>query len=379
MAYKILIIDLENENTRLEYVEDEISNFYLGGLGLSYYYLSQNPKTNPFMVFTSAIISYPNPICKYIIMAKDESGNISYGTLGGNFSYYLKTNSYDGLVLLGKAKDKKEIFIDANTFIRNYEKEKEPSFQNLKEKYGQDISSIYISKSAIKGDKLSRLRVDEYQGISRGLANILLAKNVVSINVKKNNLREIKTPKIYEENPNRNCPGCLLGCFEKRYEKKGNIFSTSEINSTSENQKLEEIKKILDAYGIDIFALSRSIEFAYENLNHIYKFKNLQAETLDMICKNIVEDKREEIYKDLIKGRDFLAEKYGIETTSKKTKNKNSNIDIIDSAGLCLFAVNPKDLSNISQTINKLSDKNYSEDDLENLINEIEKIKSSLK
>lgn len=379
MAYKILIIDLENENTRVEYVEDEISNFYLGGLGLSYYYLSQNPKTNPFMVFTSAIISYPNPLCKYIIMAKDESGNISYGTLGGNFSYYLKTNSYDALVLLGKAKDKKEIFINANTFIRNYEKEKEPSFLNLKEKYGQDISSIYISKSAIKGDKLSRLRVDQYQGISRGLANILLAKNVVSINVKKNNLREIKAPQIYEENPNRNCPGCLLGCFEKRYEKKGNIFSTSERNSISENQKLEEIKKILDAYGIDIFALSKTIEFIYENLNHIYKFKNLQAESLDTICKNIVKDKREEIYKDLAKGRDFLAEKYGIKTTSKKTKNKNSNIDIIDSAGLCLFAVNPKDLSNIRKTINKLSGKNYSEDDLENLINEIEKIKSSLK
>lgn len=379
MAYKILIIDLENENTKVEYVEDKISNLYLGGLGLSYYYLSQNPKTNPFMVFTSAIISYPNPICKYIIMAKDESGNISYGTLGGNFSYYLKTNSYDALVLLGEAKDKKEIFIDANAFIRNYEKEKEPSFQNLKEKYGEDISSIYISKSAIKGGELSRLRVDEYQGISRGLANILLAKNVLSINVKKNDLREIKTPQIYEKNPNRNCPGCLLGCFEKRYERKENIFSTNEKNSISENQKLEGIKESLDAYGIDIFALSKAIEFAYENLNHIYRFKNLKAESLDTICKNIVKDKREEIYKDLAKGRDFLAEKYGIKTTKKKTNNKNPNIDIIDSAGLCLFAVNPKDLSNIRKTINKLSSKNYSENDFLNLINEIEKIKSSLK
>lgn len=377
MAYKILIIDLENEKTKVEYIEDEISNFYLGGLGLSYYYLSQNPKTNPFMVFTSAIISYPNPICKYIIMAKDESGNISYGTLGGNFSYYLKTNSYDALVLLGKAKDKKEIFIDTNTFIRNYEKE--PSFQNLKEKYGEDISSIYMSKSAINGDELSRLRVDDYQGISRGLANILLAKNVVSINVKKNNLREIKTPQIYEENSNRNCHGCLLGCFEKRYERKENIFSTNEKNSISENQKLEEIKKILDAYGIDIFALSKAIEFAYENLNHIYKFKNLKAETLDTICKNIVKDKREEIYKDLAKGRNFLAEKYAIKTTKKENKNKNPNIHIIDSAGLCLFALNPKDLSNIRKTINKLSGKNYSDSDLENLINDIKKIKSSLK
>lgn len=379
MAYKILIIDLENENTKVEYVEDEISNFYLGGLGLSYYYLSQNPKTNPFMVFTSAIISYPNPICKYIIMAKDESENISYGTLGGNFSYYLKTNSYDALVLLGEAKDKKEIFIDGEVFINNFEKSHDLSFLATRKKYGQDISYIYISKSAIKGDELSRLRLDQYQGISRGLANILLAKNVVSINVKKNNLREIKTPQIYEENSNRNCPSCLLGCLEKRKDKKENIFSTSERNSISENQKLEEIKKILDAYGIDILALSKAIEFAYENLNHIYKFKNLKAETLDTICKNIVKDSREEIYKDLAKGRNYLSEKYAIKTTKKETKNKNPNIHIIDSAGLCLFAVNPKDLSNIRKTINKLSGKDYSESDLENLINEIKKIKSSLK
>lgn len=379
MAYKILIINLENENTRVEYVEDKISNFYLGGLGLSYFYLSQNPKTNPFMIFTSAIISYPNPLCKYTIMAKDGSGNISYGTLGGNFSYYLKTNSYDALVLFGKAKDKKEIFIDSEVFINNFEKSHDLSFLALRKKYDQDISSIYISKSAIKGDELSRLRIDQYQGISRGLANILLAKNVLSINVKKNDIREIKTPQIYEENPNRNCPGCLLGCFEKRYEKKENIFSTSEKNSTSENQKLEKIKKILDAYGIDIFALSKTIEFAYENLNHIYKFENLKAETLDIICKNIVKDNREEIYKDLAKGRNYLAEKYAIKTTKKKTNNKNPNIDIIDSAGLCLFALNPKDLSNIRKTINQLSGKNYSENDFLNLINEIEKIKSSLK
>lgn len=379
MAYKILIIDLENENTRVEYVEDEISNFYLGGLGLSYYYLSQKPKTNPFMVFTSAIISYPNPICKYIIIAKDGSGNISYGTLGGNFSYYLKTNSYDALVLLGKAKEKKEIFIDSEVFINNFEKSHDLSFLALRKKYGEDISSIYISKSAMMGDEISRLRLDQYQGISRGLANILLAKNVLSINVKKNDLREIKTPQIYEENSNRNCPGCLLGCLEKRKDKKDNIFSTSERNTISENQKLEEIKKILDAYGIDIFALSKTIEFAYENLNHIYKFKNLKAETLDTICKNIVKDNREEIYKDLAKGRNYLSEKYAIKTTKKETKNKNPNIDIIDSAGLCLFAVNPKDLSNIRKTINKLSGKNYSDSDLENLINDIKKIKSSLK
>ena len=53
-------------------------------------------------------------------------------------------------------------------------------------------------------------------------------------------------------------------------------------------------------------------------------------------------------------------------------------LKIIDSAGMCLFATNPKDLSNIVNTINEISNLNYSTCDVENLIKEIGKLESSL-
>lgn len=45
---------------------------------------------------------------------------------------------------------------------------------------------------------------------------------------------------------------------------------------------------------------------------------------------------------------------------------------------MCLFATNPKDLSNIVNTINELSNLNYSIDNVKNLIKEIGKLESSL-
>ena len=45
---------------------------------------------------------------------------------------------------------------------------------------------------------------------------------------------------------------------------------------------------------------------------------------------------------------------------------------------MCLFATNPKDLSNIVNTINELSNLNYSIDDVKNLIKEIGQLESSL-
>ena len=45
---------------------------------------------------------------------------------------------------------------------------------------------------------------------------------------------------------------------------------------------------------------------------------------------------------------------------------------------MCLFATNPKDLSNIVNTINELSNLNYSTCDVKNLIKEIGKLESSL-
>ena len=101
---------------------------------------------------------------------------------------------------------------------------------------------------------------------------------------------------------------------------------------------------------------------------------------MDNITKKIVSDKKDEIYSDLACGRKYLEKKYKIKSLSNK-KRKNIPKDylkIIDSAGMCLFATNPKDLSNIVNTINEISNLNYSTCDVENLIKEIGKLESSL-
>lgn len=383
--YKILLVDLCNKKTKVQYVDKKISNFYMGGFGLGLWWLNENKEIyNPFMVFSSSLIDFKNPINKFIILTKNKENKIKSTSMGGNFSYYLKSSSYDGLVLYKKSENPCEIFIDGDKVLFNEieEMENSNSLKNkyLKEKYGEDTSSIYITESALRRDYLSRLIEDEYRGCSKNIGNFLLEKNIFSITVKNNNLIGIKTPDIFEKNENRICKDCLLGCFSKRISKRESIFSVKETYNENEIYKINLIKNRLDEYGIDLFGLSNAIEFAYKNLNHIYNFKNLSLENLDEISKNIVDKNRKEIYTDLSNGIKYLEKKYGLESEEKKNKKNKfkENTKIIDSAGLCLFSVDPNDLSNIAKTINKISNSSYSENDLENLSEKIEKLEISL-
>lgn len=383
--YKILLVDLCNKKTKVQYVDKKISNFYMGGFGLDLWWLNENNDIeNPWMIFSSSLIDFKNPINKFIILTKNKENKIKSTNMGGNFSYYLKSSSYDGLVLYEKSENPCEIFIDGDKVLFNdiEEMENSNSLKNkyLKEKYGEDTSSIYITESALRGDYLSRLIEDEYRGCSKNIGNFLLEKNIFSITVKKNNLREIKTPNIFEKNENRVCKYCLLGCYSKKISKRESIFSEKETYNENEIYKLKKIKNRLDEYGIDLFGLSNAIKFAYENLNHIYNFKNLGLDELEKISKDLVDKNRKEIYTDLSNGVKYLEKKYGIEIEKKKkSKNKfKENAKIIDSAGLCLFSVDPNNLSNIKDTINKISNSSYSEKDLKDLSEKIEKLEISL-
>lgn len=383
--YKILLLDLEKKKYEIEYIDKKNKNFYMGGFALSLFFLNKNKDfKNPWMIFTSSIIEYKNPISKFIIMGKNNSGKIFYKNMGGNFSYFLKSNSYDGLVLLNKSDFPVEIYIDKDKILFNENSNKNhlnsSTFNYLRKKYGDNLSSIYITNSTIKKDNLARLVEDKYRGCSKNLSNLLYEKNVISISVKKNNLRKINIPSIFKNNPNRQCDGCILGCFDKKFHEKENLFSIKNSYNDYDLEKLNKIKTRLDEYGIDIYGLSKSIEFSYKYLNHIYKFENLNIDQLDNITKKIVSDKKDEIYSDLACGRKYLEKKYKIKSLSdKKRKNiPKDYLKIIDSAGMCLFATNPKDLSNIVNTINELSNLNYSIDDVKNLIKEIGKLESSL-
>lgn len=383
--YKILLLDLEKKKYEIEYIDKKTKKFYMGGFALSLFFLNKNKNfKNPWMIFTSSIIEYKNPISKFIIMGKNNSGKIFYKNMGGDFSYFLKSNSYDGLALLNKSDFPLEIYIDKDRILFNENSNKNHSnsstFNYLRKKYGDNSSSIYITNSTIKKDNLARLVEDKYRGCSKNLSKLLYEKKVISISVKKNNLRKINSPLIFKTNPNRQCDGCILGCFDKKSHEKENLFSVKNSYSEDDLEKLNKIKNRLDEYGIDIYGLSKSIEFSYKYLNHIYKFENLNIDQLDNITKKIVSDKTDEIYSDLACGRKYLEKKYKIKSLSdKKRKNiPKDYLKIIDSAGMCLFATNPKDLSNIVNTINEISNSNYSTCDVKNLMQKIEQLESSL-
>lgn len=384
--YKILTIDLKEKSYTLDTIDKNIAKSYMGGLGLAYYYLDKNKFIESlWMIFTSAIIKFNNPISKYEILAKDNLGEISYASMGGNFSYFLKTNAYDAIILINKSYQLVDILIGGDRILFNEVSDKSSFFNSdslayFRDLYGEDISSLYITKSAIREDKLARLIEDKYRGTSHGLEKLLFDKNVRSISVKKNNKSVLGLPKIYEKNPNRICKTCPLGCYFKKANKKSSIFDKKGSYTDYENKLLQKIVNNLDEYGIDLFSLSDSIKFAYKYLNDIYNFKDLSLENLYDISLKITADNREIIYRDLANGVSFLKEKYDIKDfkDKKKFKNFNQYMDIIDSAGLCLFATDPKDLSKIVLTINKLSSYKYKEQELEALNKKIQNLKNSL-
>ena len=77
--YKILLLDLEKKKYEIEYIDKKTKNFYMGGFALSLFFLNKNKNfKNPWMIFTSSIIEYKNPISKFIIMGKNDSGLMDY-------------------------------------------------------------------------------------------------------------------------------------------------------------------------------------------------------------------------------------------------------------------------------------------------------------
>ena len=382
--YKILIIDLKKREYSVEIVDNDISDFFIGGYGIGLWWLSEHTDvSNPLMIFTSGISDKANPIYKYIIMTKTSKGKIEYGNMGGNFGSFLKSNDYDGLIILNNSNSLVDIFIDGSTI--KFENSEQIStrknsyiYDSLKNKFGQDISTLYITESAMRGDLLARVISDKYRGVSKNLAYTFFNKNIASISIRENNYRLIKNYPSSLINTNSRCEGCITGCRMDRKNKATSVFTDLE-KSELNLKKNYQIKKDLDEYGIDLFGLSKSIEFAYENLKDIYHIESLEIDELEKIVDSIISPNRSIIYEDLANGVIHLNEKYKISDPKKTSKESKDTLKVIDSAAICLFSVNSYQLSDVSYAINHLGNKNYNSYQLEELLLEIKKIESKLK
>lgn len=380
MTYKILIVDLKKQNIDFKYIDKEIESEYLSGSALGLYFIKKYEISNFFAIFSTPLNLIQSPISKFSIVSTNDKGEIIESSMGGEFGYYLKKNSIDGLILLNKYDSYTSIFIDKDQVsfknIGLYGLYNSQIYKKINE-FDKNQASIYIAKAGINKDRTARLIHNINHGVSKGFGYYLAKKNILSISVK-----------IYNDNENinfdfssfskkrlKNCSLCPLGCrFPRKYKNK-TIFDSDKNLSDINKELLKEIKYKLDEYGLDDIALSKSISFSYNHLNDIYNFDNLSYANLALMVDNIISDYRKNIYRDLAQGESFLKSKYKIDSPKSKEKKYNFLALLMDNIGMCFFANDYETTSELIDFINKNFDKNYNEDDIRILASKIEKLK----
>lgn len=373
MSYKILIIDLENKKYEIKELDEKAKDKYIGGYAMGLFFFKNfiDLKKKPFGIFSS-VFKDVETIGRLSIISYNDK--LISSSIGGDFENHLNSLNLDAIVLLNKSDD--TISIEINNDKVNFypadnikEYDNDSTFKYFNEKY-DDFSSIYVTGSAFNDNFCARLINDKYHGIAKGLGYYFYKKNLksLSLNSKKAFIDMNYKGKIGVIN----CPNCPIGCRNHFKVERPTVFDLSDKKSSL------LLKKDLDNYGIDLIALSKSIEFAQKYLNDIYNFKNLDYETLSFVIDKIKEN--DEKYSNLCNGIDFLIEKYDIDLEIKNHKAKKIKdiSKIADTLGICLFAFEEYNLDYIRDFVNEYSNLNLDEKFLENLIFEIKKLEDSL-
>lgn len=363
-TYKILIIDLKDLSYRKIDLDKETSNKYIGGYSMGLYSFKNliDLDKKPFGIFSS-IFKDVDTVSRTCYMYYENE--LISSSMGGDFSSLLKSISIDAIILINESKAIKSIdiskdsvvFYDAKNLL---EFNNEETFTAISNKY-DNFSSVYITKSAVNKNYCSRLINDKIHGISKGLAYYLYKKNIksITINSKKSN-------RVFKYNGDLgyiNCPSCPIGCKNHYKKTRDTIFN-------------DDLKKKIDNYGLDSIALSKSIEYAKENLNDIYNIGEFDNKNLNFVLEKIEDN--EYPYSNLANGINYLSK----DKTSKDKKRKpNKFIDvskIADSLGICLFAFEKYDLDYIEDFVNEYSTLKFPDGKLQNLLNDIKQLENSL-
>lgn len=371
--YKILLIDLENKKYEIKKINEKSKDKYIGGYAMGLYFFKNftDLKKEPFGIFSSVFKDIETVGRASIISYNDK---LTSSSIGGDFENHLNDLGLDAIVLLNKSNDitsievskDKVIFYPADE-IKNYDNGK--TFNYFNEKYNGS-SSIYVTKSAFNNNFSARLINDKYYGIAKGLGYFFYKKNLKSLTL--NSKKSFRNIGFNGKKGVINCPNCPIGCRNHFKVERPTVFDLSDRKSAS------ILKKDIDNYGIDLIALSKSIEFAKKYLNDIYNFKNLDYDTLSFVIEKIKEN--DDKYSNLCNGVGYLVEKYSIDLKTKDhNKRKIKDISkVADTLGICLFAFEEYDLDYIRDFVNEYSNLNLNEKSLENLIFDIKKLEDSL-
>ncbi len=193
---KLIEIDLEKESIVEKEIDKSYQNDYLGGRGLGVrlffdYINSKNlAYESPVFFLTGPLTLSKAPLSGrfHSVFKSPLTHTIFDSSCGGKGGYYLKTQGIDAIALLNKAKnDKIIIFSEGKVSLENSNlKGLKVSDREklLKNKFGQDISTILIGPSAEEGVLFANAISDRRFFGRGGLGYLLASKGVSAIVIK---------------------------------------------------------------------------------------------------------------------------------------------------------------------------------------------------
>ena len=213
---KILRIDLTKNTISPEIISDDLYRKYLGGIGLSAYFIYKetNRNTDPlgpdnpliFMTGPYTLSGIPSSGRHSVCALSPLTGIWGEADVGGKWGLELKRTGYDGIIVQGKAKkpvyiviDDNEIEIEEADFL--WGKDTFETDVLLKEKYGNTVQVHSIGQAGEKLVKIAAIMADGRSGRAAarcGLGAVMGSKNLKAIVVKGiqkpefDNLEELK-------------------------------------------------------------------------------------------------------------------------------------------------------------------------------------------
>ncbi len=209
LAYegKVLEIDLSKEKFRIDDLDKDLIENFIGGKGLAVKYLYENlkPKINPFderniLIFATGPLTATSAPCsgRAVLVSKSPLTNTIFDSYcGGYFGFAMRRAGYFLIAIRGKASSPCYIYIEnENIYIydaKNIWKLNNFDVQDyLKKKHGKDVQIASIGIAGVNLVRYANVIHDKHRAFGRGgLGAIMGSKNLKAIVIRGSNKIEV--------------------------------------------------------------------------------------------------------------------------------------------------------------------------------------------
>lgn len=198
---KVLLIDIGLKEYSILKPDDEVYHKFLGGKGLSGYFLSKCDDLSiesdelPILFFTGPLVDTlsPSPGRVNITSVSPLTGTIGDTSAGGKFGSELKRSGFDGVIITGKSKTLSGIeIVNGKVFFRDCPGAENDTVSLFMKKLSFDGSVACIGPAAFNGVLFSNIMIDGHYAAGRnGLGYICASKNLKYVAIKGNIKTEV--------------------------------------------------------------------------------------------------------------------------------------------------------------------------------------------